>query len=666
MKSLYISTLVLFLMSCNNYLDEAPKGDVTPDEYFSTEQALANYAIAHYSIFPSHGKFDYGTFALDDCTDNMAGPNGSDMYIPGRWKVPQTGGNWEGWFIRECNYFFDMLDALEKQGRTISGNTTNINHYIGEMHFLRAYGYFEKLKAFGDYPIVEHALPADWATLSESSKRAPRNEVARFILKDLDQAILLLQDNIDGNKNRISKNVALLFKSRVALFEGSWLKNFKGTPFVPNGPQWPGKSKDYNADYEFPEGDIDSEANWFFQEAMEAAELVADKVAVVQMNTSGDDQEWPTQEANPYFDMFGDTDMSKYSEVLMWKKYDLSLGVVNDVAVNAGRGNYAVGTTRSMVDAFLLRNGEPIYATPPRWDDQTYWGDNNRQNVTNNRDARACIFIQKPWQQNYHTEYKGQESNSIAWIDMTTTDARYRSTTGYALRKGLNFDGRQSDINKCTVGCITFRASEAYLNYIEACYEKTGTIDAKAEYYWTELRSRAKVNTDFNFTIGKTDMTKEVLDWGAYTAGELVDATRYNIRRERRCELMAEGLRMMDLKRWRAMDQMINTPYHVEGMNVWEEMAAADWFTPFRNPDGSSKLKPGENISPASRSKYARPYEITPEDPAYDGYVWKMAHYLEPIAIQHFMNTTLDGDISKSPIYQNPCWPTSAGSSAIE
>ena len=68
-------------------------------------------------------------------------------------------------------------------------------------------------------------------------------------------------------------------------------------------------------------------------------------------------------------------------------------------------------------------------------------------------------------------------------------------------------------------------------------------------------------------------MAKEAeTDWGAYSAGQVIDATRYNIRRERRCELMAEGLRSMDLHRWRAMDQMITKPYHILGMNLWQEM----------------------------------------------------------------------------------------------
>ena len=40
-------------------------------------------------------------------------------------------------------------------------------------------------------------------------------------------------------------------------------------------------------------------------------------------------------------------------------------------------------------------------------------------------------------------------------------------------------------------------------------------------------------------------MSQEALnDWGAYFAGNVIqDKTLYNIRRERRCELMAEELR---------------------------------------------------------------------------------------------------------------------------
>jgi hypothetical protein len=33
----------------------------------------------------------------------------------------------------------------------------------------------------------------------------------------------------------------------------------------------------------------------------------------------------------------------------------------------------------------------------------------------------------------------------------------------------------------------------------------------------------------------------------------------------------------MDLKRWRAPDQMITTPYHIEGFKLWDPMQA--WWS---------------------------------------------------------------------------------------
>jgi hypothetical protein len=92
-------------------------------------------------------------------------------------------------------------------------------------------------------------------------------------------------------------------------------------------------------------------------------------------------------------------------------------------------------------------------------------------------------------------------------------------------------------------------------------------------------------------TINATDMAQEVkgysngsgteYDWGAFTAGEpLTDRTLYySIRRERRCELMAEGLRWMDLVRWRSLDQLKKQPYHFEGFHLWNTPMEKNWYT---------------------------------------------------------------------------------------
>lgn len=46
--------------------------------------------------------------------------------------------------------------------------------------------------------------------------------------------------DVDMATTRINKDAAMLVKSRVALFEATWLQNFKGTAFVPGGEGWPG------------------------------------------------------------------------------------------------------------------------------------------------------------------------------------------------------------------------------------------------------------------------------------------------------------------------------------------------------------------------------------------------------------------------------------------
>ena len=120
-------------------------------------------------------------------------------------------------------------------------------------YFLRACEYFKRYQLFGDFPIITHPLLDDKEALSEASKRSPRNEVARFILSDLDKAITLLKaKKYADNQNKCG--CCYFIKSRVALFEGTWLKYFKNTAFVPNGNGWPGKAKDYNSLINIPAG----------------------------------------------------------------------------------------------------------------------------------------------------------------------------------------------------------------------------------------------------------------------------------------------------------------------------------------------------------------------------------------------------------------------------
>lgn len=643
------------LMACNDFLDRQPLSAIPEEAYFNQEAQLAAYAVTLYDgLILSHSATGFGIFGADMHTDNMAAKSHNDRYLPGQWKVPQTEDVNQGWSfynIRACNYFFDQV-LPNYEAKKIKGDAENIDHYIGEMYFLRACAYFEKLQMFGDFPIIRHTLPDDNPPLIEASKRFPRNEVARFIIEDLDSAIVYTKEVApDGAKNRISRYAAQLLKSRVALYEACWLKNFKGTAFVPGGAGWPGA--DMYPNYAYPAGGIDDEIDHFFGLAMTSAAVVADAFTLTP--NTGTLQQAAGDPQNPYYDMYCESDLSGYSEVIMWRQYNHGLGVTHNVPVTAQLGGGGIGLTRGMVDGFLMANGLPIYDGA-----SGYAGDNDIDQVRTDRDGRLWLFLKEPGQKNvlYFNSIGTHATLVEPYPTILEGNEAWSYSTGYAIRKGASFDQAQCINWGGSTGSIAFRAGEAYLNYIEACYERTGSIDAKADAYWKAIRQRALVDDDYNATIAATDMTKEALnDWGAYSAGSLVDPTLYNIRRERRCELMAEALRFMDLQRWRAMDQMVATPYHIEGFKLWSPVIEG-WY--------GADLKYGTddaNVSAPTLSDYLRPYQISPRSLAFNGYRWNMAHYLSPIAAQNFLNT-VTGSTGASILYQNPGWPKSANQGA--
>lgn len=654
--TLALGAASIWITGCNKFLDRPPLSNVTPNEYLKSEADLAAYTIARYN-FPTHGGFNVGTFGNDNGTDNQASSGYYNQWVPGEWRVPQSGGSWDFGAIRQMNYFLEAVLPRWKENK-ITGNTANIGHYIGEDYFLRAYEYFNRVRVVGDFPIVKNTLKDNMEQLIAESKRRPRNEVARFIMSDLDSAISLLLVSPPSGKNRISKNAALLFKSRVALHEASWLMNFKGTAFVPGGTGWPGAGK--------TEGftmNIDSEIDYFLTQAMDASSKVADAVPLVENKKDNG----YNSSANPYFTMFGDLNMEKYSEVLLWRSYDATLGVNHNVNhyINQNGGNS--GLTRGFVDNFLMANGLPIYATG-----SGYKGDDSAQQVKIGRDNRLQLFMKAPGDLRYIDKVNTDGTPIVEGYPDIVGLQETRYVTGYALKKGLSYLNKQSEGSAGSIGSIVFRASEAYLNYIEASYLKNKSINATADKYWKALRTRAGVNPDYTVTIAATDMVQEAKnDFAAYSGGQLLsDKTLYNIRRERRDELISEGMRMFDLKRWRALDQLKTKPYIIEGFKVWGKMQ--DWY---KNTAGVSILiEPGTagktaNISSRTESQYLRPYRInvSSNNLVRDGYSWAMAHYLDPIAVNHFIITASSpSDLSTSTIYQNPYWPTTANNGAIQ
>ncbi len=641
--------------SCQKFddvLDKKPLDEVSPDAYFKTASQLRTFTINKYTSFwTPQGQWFSGMYRLDDNTDNSAYYNEPPrkMFSLEHWKVPSNGGLGMK-TIRELNWFLEKVVPEYEKG-AISGDPVETKQCLGEAYFFRAFHYFGKLKTYGDFPIVKKVLNDNEAELQEAAKRMPRNEVARFILDDLNKAIDLLGENV-SNKQRINKNVARLFKSRVALYEGTFEKYHQGSGRVPGDANWPGKDKEWNKGKTF---NIDSEVKFFLGEAKKEAKIVADACPLVESNHQLDPNAGQTSGWNPYYDMFASINPSAMTEVLLWKQFNQEKGT-NHLTTHRLRRGSADGFSRGLVDAFLMKNGLPIYAT-----NSEYKGDEMMDNTKIDRDERLQLFMFSESTPTSVIEENGKlpkfgYARLIGGKD-------YIDLTGYCQRKGFNYDPAMDPDDKMNdvTAYIVFRSAEAYLNYIEASYLLTNSLDADANKYWTALRARAGITAPIQTTIDATDMGYEAdvnrhsYDWGAFSAGQAVDATLFSIRRERRSEFVGEGFRWDDVHRWCSLDQVKN--YQLEGVNFWDKMKdlkKADG-TPFYNikADGSSEA----NISAESLGKHFRPFQIIKaNNDMYNGYTFYQAHYLSPFSYQEMLLCSPTKNASESNLYQNPYW----------
>lgn len=659
------------LTGCNDYLNQQPEDKLIPEKYFSSPANLQAYTLSFYGLFPSHSDNTYqlGTFSADNGTDNQVFRTIGNLYVPGEWRVGSGTANWGFGNIRSLNYFIKNTEEAIANHQ-VSGSEALINQARGEGYFFRAYAYWQYYSVVGDYPVHDEILPDDMEVLLEASKRDPRNKVARHILDDLAKAAQYLPETSSYGKNGLSKDAAHLFRSRVALFEGTWLKSHKGTAMVPGGPGWPGDPAAISG------FNIDEEIKYFLNEAMASAKVVGDHF-VDNLVTNTDAPEGMTSgrvEANPYYCMFCSDNPAEYSEVLLFKSYSLAQNIATQIQAQFQKNAGGTGWTRGMVNSFLMRNGLPIYAEGSGYDPD--WENQGVSATIQNRDSRLTIFTKG----DNSVITLGLDGETPAYYNMNwlfSADNATRCPTGFAIKKGQGYDYKQAQGNLQSItASIVFRASEALLNYMEACVELNGRVDATAEKYWKALRKRAYVDEDFNKTIAATVMTEEAKgDWGAYTQGNLVSALVYNVRRERRNELCAEGLRLLDLRRWAALDQLITNPYQIEGIKYWG--------TVYNDPESDLAIKNSDgayidpvvdesgsngNMSPEANSPYVRPFQISrAENLVWDGLTFTRAHYLSPIGYEAFVNASVDRkNVETTVIYQNPGWPIKAGEGAFE
>lgn len=232
--------------------------------------------------------------------------------------------------------------------------------------------------------------------------------------------------------------------------------------------------------------------------------------------------------ANDYRSLFNSLELAGNPEIILYRKYQT--GVVTHSLNSYSNKEPQTGISKDAIEAYLCDDGRPISISPK------YQGDKTIDDVMANRDPRITeTFVQE--------------------LRLNGIDGNY-STSGYAQHKFLNesiADLPEGNSNDNPTDAPIIRYGEVLMNYAEASAELGNLNQQDLDMSINKLRNRNGVNMPSLQVIGgQPAVNGQVYD--DPERNPTVSSMIWEIRRERRVELMMEGFRLDDLKRWKKLE----------------------------------------------------------------------------------------------------------------
>ena len=218
-----------------------------------------------------------------------------------------------------------------------------------------------------------------------------------------------------------------------------------------------------------------------------------------------------------YHELYGSLDLSKNPEVLLYKSYVSGI-MTHSVIGYTNSSTMMSGLTKDAVDSFLCSDGLPISLSA------MYQGNGSIAQTLANRDLRLVQSVE----------------DDLAYIG-NPNEKGFTSSTGYIITKFNNPGLGASEIlapNNPTDAPI-FWLAEVMLNYAEASAELGVLSQSDVDATINMLRARAGV-APLQLAAVPDDPMRDAD----------VSPLLWEIRRERRSELIMDGFRDWDIRRW--------------------------------------------------------------------------------------------------------------------
>lgn len=514
MKTRYIMLLAAAAMatatmtSCDDYLTRDPEDKITDiPSFWNSEDNIRTSVINIYTDYfkgynSGWARSDYysETHVADWNDDNAQ--QTADQFTK---TAPATADG-----TSDTNpaapWDFKNVTTINKLIANISGTTLDDEakaHWLGVARFFRAMEYSRLVSRFGDVPWYETAPGStDYDQLYKA--RDPRTTVMDNVLADLEYAAQNVRIS-DGTAGlTVNRDVVEAFASRIMLFEGTWQK--------------------------YRESNNTAAAKY-----LNAAKKFAEDVISSGRYSLCDD----------YKALTNSIDLAGNTEIILYRSYEEGI-VMHSVMSFQNTQHEAYSPSKSLVESYLSANGLPIYQT-----DNTMWkGDKWFSDAMADRDPRLYANI----------DTTGLCLNGVA--DVYAISGYY--STLFVNESLKDVAGGQSSTNITDAPII--KLNEVLMNDIEACAE-LATLGqhtlSQADFDRTINVLRDRKSTSMpHLTLAGSDLKVGGVTINDPNRDSSVSSILWEIRRERRVELVYSGLRFHDLRRWGKLEyaDMVKNP----------------------------------------------------------------------------------------------------------
>lgn len=540
----------LIFTSCKDFLDRPvlTKIDDSPGQYWRNENDVRLFANDFYVNYFVGYNLAFGTAYApvtgynfsDDLTregtqTNLLGAvptgvGGSSTATPTQLRAENPGPNWNFYWVRKANI---MLNRVATEARPNISDEALL-HWEAVGRFFRGYEYSRLVSNFGDVPYFDKEV-APTNTDEMYKSRDKRGDVMDKVYDDF--KFVLNNIRKEDGANYLNRYAAAALISNLMLFEGTWQTYHKLD---------------------------DARAKKYLELVVEASELVM---------SSG---KWNF--GTDFKSLFVSQSLVGNPEVIFYRIYDDALAVRHAV------GSYSNGTeaqansiNRNLLEAFICNDGDV-------WQSSTVGDASNfrLKSLIKTRDPRFEASI------------------------MDTVNAPAGGTRVYAYkfasRDALTFIGKTYPAiwgsNTNTSDAPVVRLAEVVLNWLEAkqvLAEKFGG----AAIVQADLDN--SINAIRNRPLDAAAVAKGVKKTAPLQLANLpIDPKRdpdvsplmWEIRRERRMELIFEYARIQDIRRWKKLDYLnYNDNSYKTGAWVIGNVDFADRSRPGKiDPSYSGKL----------------------------------------------------------------------------